>query len=272
MSLALLNFKSITNSMRHVCLINKRLLWNKKSINQLLLYRINRAGRNNTGKITVFSKGRRKHCTKSRLICFKSFNHNIPGTVCRLEYDPGRSAFIGLVIFKNNLFCYILASKNMYVGDTISFYKKKPTTIKRGDRAKLLFFGVGSPVYNIEHFPNCGGVYIRSAGTYGSLVKKYLHKGKGLVALPSGKAIFLSLHSYCNYGCVSNANYKKLVLGKAGRSRWLGRKPIVRGVAMNPIDHPHGGGEGKKNVKLKKTPWGKINSWTNNRVIWRTHI
>lgn len=272
-------YNSITNSMRHVCLINKKILWNKNALNALLIYNLSKAGRNHTGKVTMHSKGKMFHRSKYRLITNKRFNCTVPGNIYRLEYDPNRSSFISLVLYKNNLFCYVLGVKHLKLGDTICSYNADVKSLNdykhrsmyhlynRGDSNQLNYFMIGTILHNIERFPNSGGVYIRSAGTYGKLLKKHLEVNKALIQLPSNKFIYLSLSSYATFGVVSNEWHEDRVLGKAGRSRWLGFKSTVRGVAMNPVDHPHGGGEGKKWVSLRKTPWGRIKKWKNKRIL-----
>ena len=268
-------FKSLTNSMRHVCLINKNILSN--NINKLnylkkliFLNKKNYSGRNNSGHITVFTKGPRKK-KLYRVINFKRDIYNIPGIIYSVEYDPNRSSFISLLVYKNNICCYILSVQHLKVGDVIKSYNSDALfelLYKKGDNNKLLFLPVGGIIHNLELWPGNGGIYIRSAGTYGKILKKLYNCNKVLIELPSKSSFYASLFSSATLGIVSNPTHNKIIIGKAGRNRWLGRKSIVRGVAMNPVDHPHGGGEGKRSDdSFKKSPWGKIRKWKNNKKI-----
>lgn len=264
--------KCLTNSMRHVCLINKNILSNDKNkLNKLVfLKKKNFAGRNNNGRITVYTKGPRKK-KLYRLIDFKRQYYNVPATIYSLEYDPNRSSFISLIVYKNNLFCYILSIEHLRIGECIVSYNTDALfelLYQKGDSNKLLFLPVGGIIHNVELWPSYGGIYIRSAGTYGKILKKLYHCNKALIVLPSKSYCYVSLYSSATIGVVSNGLHNKIILGKAGRNRWLGRKPKVRGVAMNPVDHPHGGGEGKRSDDaFKKSPWGKILKWKNKKKI-----
>ena len=267
-------YKSYTNSMRHVCLINKSILSNHNRdefISKLLvMFNKHYSGRNNSGHITVFTKGKRKD-RFYRYIDFKRNIYNVPGIIYCHEYDPNRSSFISLVVYKNNICCYILGVKHLSVGDFVSSYKTNflnEMLYNKGDSNKLLYLPVNSMIHNLELWPNSGGVYIRSAGTFGKILKKMNSINKVLVELPSGIYVYTSIYSSATLGVVSNMDHHKIILGKAGRKRWLGYKSIVRGVAMNPIDHPHGGGEGKRSADaFKKSPWGKVLRWKNKKKI-----
>jgi len=267
-------YKSITNSMRHVCLINKKILRNENKLPNLFTNKSikNYAGRNNSGKITIRSKGH-KHKRFYRLIDYKRLNHNIPGIVYSNEYDPNRSSFISLIVFKNFLCCYIIGINNLRIGNTICSYNRiinNYLCYKKGDSNRLIYFTIGSVVHNVELLPEHGGIYIRSAGTYGKIIKKNSKLNKILIELPSKVQFYTSLYSYATLGTVSNTYNHNIVIGKAGRNRWLGKKSSVRGVAMNPVDHPHGGGEGKKsNSAFKRSPWGKIYKWNNKNRIFK---
>lgn len=268
------NYKSFTNSMRHVCLINKNILSNKNKNEKIhnLMLNINKnfSGRNNSGHITVFTKGKRKN-RFYRYINYNRNIYNIPGIVYSNEYDPNRSSFISLIVYKNNICCYILGIKQLIVGDIITSYKDNylnEMLYKKGDSNQLLYLPISSLIHNLELWPKFGGIYIRSAGTYGKISKKLLGFNKVLVELPSNTFVYVSSFSCATLGIVSNLNHNKIVLGKAGRKRWLGYKSVVRGVAMNPVDHPHGGGEGKRSAdSFKKSPWGKILRWNNKKKI-----
>lgn len=264
-------YNSITNSMRHVCLIDKSILSSKSKISSLFFIKKNNSGRNNSGKITVYTKGR-KNKNQYRFIDYKRINYNIPGIIYSNEYDPNRSSFISLVVYKNNICCYIIGVQNLNVGNVIYSYNNiniNYLSYKKGYSNNILYLITGSIVHNVEYIPGKGGIFIRSAGTYGKIIKKYLNLNKVLIELPSKTKFYTSIYSNATIGMVSNPLNNKTLIGKAGRNRWLGNKSTVRGVAMNPVDHPHGGGEGKKsNPSFKKSPWGKINKWHNKKRIF----
>jgi len=262
------------NEMKNTNVINKNIFRNKKRT-RLLLYNKNiknKAGRSNNGRITVFSKGK-KGKQLYRLVDYKRSNHNVPGKIYTKEYDPKRSSFISLVLYKNNICCYIIGVNNTIIGSNICSYNrvvKDHLSYNKGDSNRIMYFNTGSIIHNVEYYPGKGGVFIRSAGTFGKIIKKHSNIKKVLVRLPSKSTFYTSLYSFATLGVVSNINHHKRIIGKAGRNRWLGIKPNVRGVAMNPVDHPHGGGEGKKsNPSFKRSPWGKINKWVNkNRLFY----
>lgn len=245
-------YKSVTNSMRHVCLVDKKNILSKvtTTITTLKLSNNkNSAGRNNSGKVMVFTKGR-QHKRLYRIIDNKRINKNVPGIVYSIEYDANRSSFISLVVYSNHVYCYILSIHNVGVGSTLMSYDKAPSSnminYRHGDNNRLVYINTGVIIHNVEYLPGYGGILIRAAGTCGKVIKKYNNLRKVLVELPSKIRFFTSLYSFATIGVVSNKMHKYIVKGKAGRSRWLGTKSCVRGVAMNPVDHPHGGGEGKK--------------------------
>jgi len=261
--------------MRHVCLIDKSILSNKQKkqsgiTNLIFNKKKNYSGRNNSGHITIYTKGNR-HKKSFRIIDFKREYYNIPATIYSIEYDPNRSSFISLIIYKNFICCYILSVHHLKIGDTITSYKTDflfELLYNKGDSSKLLYLPIGGIIHNIELWPNNGGIYVRSAGTYGKILKKITSCNKALIVLPSTNYLYASLYSSATLGIVSNYNHNKQILGKAGRKRWLGKKSKVRGVAMNPVDHPHGGGEGKRSDdSFKKSPWGKIIKWKNKKKI-----
>lgn len=261
--------------MRHVCLVNKKNIilshqQQKKTSLKNLIFNTNKnyAGRNNSGHTTVYTKGRRNK-RLYRLIDFKRQIYNIPARIYTKEYDAHRSSYISLIVYSNFICCYILSVLNVNIGDYVTSYKTDhlyELLYKKGDSNKLFYLPIGSFIHNVELWPKQGSIYIRSAGTYGKILKKT--KNKVLIELPSKSYCYTSMHSFATLGVVSNNMHNKRVLGKAGRNRWLGYKSKVRGVAMNPVDHPHGGGEGKRSAdSLKKSPWGKINKWVNKKRI-----
>lgn len=268
----MIKYKSITNSMRHVCVINKESLSKQKSNFKLFIssHKSNTAGRNNSGHITVFTKSVR-HKKLYRIIDFKRDIYDVPAIVYTNEYDPNRSSFISLIIYKNNICAYILSIGGLKIGDIIYTYsseRRLETLYKKGDCNLLCNLPIGTIIHNLEYLPKNGFIYIRSAGTYGKIIRKVSNSNTILIQLPSKYFFYASQYSKATIGAVSNPHHNEQKLGKAGRSRWLGIKPNVRGVAMNPIDHPHGGGEGKRSAdSFKKSPWGKISKWYNKKVL-----
>ncbi len=209
-------------------------------------------GRNCYGRITSRYIGG-GHKRLYRLIDFKRDKHGIPARVASIEYDPNRSAFIALLHYADGEKRYILAPHNLQVGEILM--SGEEADIKPGNALPLKNIPLGTLIHNVELKKGKGGQIIRSAGTYGQLMAKegnYAH-----IKLPSGEVRMVHLECYDTIGQVSNLDHENVSLGKAGRSRWLGRNPRVRGVAMNPIDHPLGGGEGKTSGgRHPVTPWG----------------
>lgn len=246
-------YKPVNASQRHLILVNKFFLKKVPLIKYKIVGILNSSGRNNQGKITVRHKGGGiKH--KYRLIDFK-INLITTGIITSLEYDPNRTAFIASVydILKKN-YSYILAPSNLNVGDIIQ--SGTNATVKLGHTLYFKDIPVGSFIYCISEKPNNKAKFSRSAGTYSILIKKTRNFCQ--IKLSSGKYKLLSNNSFASIGIVSNENNFLKILAKAGRSRWLNKRPSVRGVAMNPIDHPHGGGEGKTSGgRSSVTPWGK---------------
>lgn len=231
----------------------------KKKKKSLIVKKKKNAGRNNLGKITVYHQGG-GHKNLYRLIDFQ-YNNN-KGLVTNIEYDPNRSANIAKICYKQNdtkHFYYILAPKNLNALDNI-FSNTFDSNIKNlliGNRYTLKNFNVGDYVYNVELYPGHGGQFVRAAGTFGEIYAK--NEKFITLKLPSGQyRLFNPLCNAC-LGVVSNENHKNNIIKKAGRSRWLNKRPTVRGVAMNPVDHPHGGGEGKTSGgRVSVSPWAKL--------------
>lgn len=207
------------------------------------------AGRNNFGRVTVPHQGG-GHKQKFRQIDFLYNKIGIPGRVETVEYDPNRSGFIGLVVYRDGERRYILLPKNITVGDAILTSPEAP--LKPGNRLPLVNIPVGTFVYNIELKPKGGAKMVRSAGTFAQVTA---HDGdRTQIKLPSGEIRIVASICFASVGEVSNPDSKLVNLGKAGRSRWLGIRPTVRGSAMNPVDHPHGGGEGRQGIGLRRGP------------------
>ncbi|WP_462412561.1 50S ribosomal protein L2 [Neobacillus sp. Marseille-QA0830] len=213
-----------------------------------------RGGRNNQGKLTVRHQGG-GHKRQYRIIDFKRTKDGIPGRVATIEYDPNRSANIALINYADGEKRYILAPKNLEVGMTVM--SGPEADIKVGNALPLLNIPVGTVVHNIELKPGKGGQLVRSAGTSAQVLGK---EGKYvLVRLTSGETRYILSECRASIGQVGNEQHELIKIGKAGRSRWLGKRPTVRGSVMNPNDHPHGGGEGRAPIGRKSpmSPWGK---------------
>lgn len=213
------------------------------------------SGRNSRGVITVRHKGGRNK-RMYRLVDFKQKRFDIDAIVQSIEYDPNRSAFIALITYTDGVKSYILAPSKITVGQRLLFRKETP--LAPGNRLTLEFIPVGTEIHNLELFPGKGGQIIRSAGSAGQVLA--VEDTYALVKLPSGEVRKVHKTVYASIGRVSNESHMLENIGKAGRNRWKGVRPAVRGSAMNPVDHPHGGGEGRQPIGLKspKTPWGKI--------------
>jgi large subunit ribosomal protein L2 len=225
-----------------------------KSPKSLVLSKAKAAGRNNQGKITIRHQGG-GHRQKIRLVDFMREKMNIPAKVQSLEYSPTHSAFISLIAYKDGEKRYILAPNELKVGDSIMTAPR--ADIKPGNRMMLKNIPVGNYVHNIELLAGRGGKIARAAGTYA-----LIQASEGdfvLLKMPSGEMRKVHANAYATVGQVSNVDWMYVRIGKAGRSRHMGRRPEVRGKAMNPVDHPHGGGEGHNPIGLKypKTLWGK---------------
>jgi len=212
-------------------------------------------GRNNQGRITSPHRGGGAK-RLFREIDFLQNKYNVPGKVSAIEYDPNRTARIARIVFADGEKRYILAPELLEVGDTIIISDKAP--LKPGNRMKLKNIPQGSMVYNVELFPGQGGKIIRSAGSGATVLAS--EGGYVQLVMPSSEIRNVSEECYASIGQVSNAEHSTINLGKAGRSRWLGRRPKVRGTAMNPVDHPYGGGEGRqgRGTRRPKTAHGKI--------------
>lgn len=211
-------------------------------------------GRNNQGRITARHRGG-GHKRHYRIIDFKRNKQGVPAKVIGIEYDPNRSARIALLEYEDGERRYILAPLGLNVGDTVS---SGPTAeVRVGNALPLRNIPVGSQIHNIELQIGRGGQIVRSAGAVAQLMAK--EGNYATLRLPSGEMRMVHLNCMATIGQVGNVDHQNIVIGKAGRMRWLGRRPHVRGAAMNPVDHPHGGGEGHAPVGLKhpKTPWGK---------------
>jgi large subunit ribosomal protein L2 len=230
-------------------------------------------GRNNNGRITSRHRGG-GHKRLYRMIDFKRDNQGIEGTVARLEYDPNRTAHIALIVYVNGDKRYILAPQGLCAGDKV--ISSAEAEISPGNAMPLSNIRLGTMIHNVEMKPGKGGQMARTAGAGIQLMGK--ENGKAILKLPSGEFRRVDLRCVATIGVVSNAEHANQKIGKAGRSRWLGKRPHVRGVAMNPVDHPHGGGEGRTSGgRHPVTPWGvptkgrktRAKNKTSNRDIVR---
>lgn len=224
----------------------------EKSLTRPLKKMGGRAG----GKIAVRHQGG-GHKRQYRLVDFKMNRFDIEAKVIAIEYDPNRTANIALICYKDGVKSYVLAPEGLKVGDKVVSSSKENTSLNVGNRMPLANLPTSSLIYNIELLPGKGGTIVRSAGAMATLLAK---EGKyATVQLPSGEVRKILVNCMANLGQVGNKDHSNEKIGKAGRSRWKGIRPTVRGSAMNPVDHPHGGGEGRQSVGLKrsKTPWGK---------------
>ena len=226
----------------------------KASVKSLLAPNKKHAGRNKQGKITVRHKGGGQK-SKYRIIDFKRNKLNVPAKVAGIEYDPNRSAFIALLHYLDGEKRYILAPLGLKVGDMV--VAGEDADIIPGNALPIANIPVGTLIHNIELRPGSGGQLVRSAGTYAQLMAK--EGSYAQVRLPSGEVRRVPINGYATIGTVGNTDHENVRIGKAGRSRNMGIRPTVRGSVMNPVDHPHGGGEGKSPIGMPSpvTPWGK---------------
>ncbi len=264
--MALKNFNPVTPSLRGTVLIDRSELWKGKPVKALTVGKHSTGGRNNHGHITSRFRGG-GHKRSYRIIDFKRRKFNVPATVERLEYDPNRTAFIALIKYQDGELAYILAPQRLRVGDAVVAGAR--VDIKPGNAMPLAAIPVGTIVHNVELKPGAGGKVARAAGQYVQLVGK--DAGYAQIKLMSGELRLVRGECVATVGAVSNADNSNQQIGKAGRSRWLGRRPHNRGVVMNPVDHPHGGGEGRTSGgRHPVTPWGKPTKGYKTRVNKRT--
>ena len=252
--MAIKKFKPTTPSRRNMAVTDYSALSKVAPERSLLEPMKKTSGRNNTGRITVRHHGGGNR-TKYRVIDFKRNKLDVPATVITLEYDPNRTAFIALIQYEDGEKSYIIAPNGLNVGDKV--VSSPNADIKPGNALPLANIPVGTIVHNVELYPGKGAQLVRSAGNFGQLIAK--ENGYGLIRLPSGELRNVTLNCYATIGQVSNLDHDNVKIGKAGKKRHMGWRPTVRGSVMNPVDHPHGGGEGKAPVGRPGpvTPWGK---------------
>jgi large subunit ribosomal protein L2 len=264
--MALKQYKPTSPARRGLILVDKSTLWKGKPVKALTEGKRKTGGRNNKGHVT--SRGiAGGHKQKYRYIDFKRRTWDVAATVERLEYDPNRSAFIALVTYDGGEQAYIIAPQRLAPGDKVIAGKK--VDVKPGNAMEIGQMPVGTIVHNVEMKPGKGGQMARSAGTYVQLVGR--DAGNALLRLGSGEVRMVAADCRATIGAVSNPDQQNINIGKAGRNRWLGKKPSVRGVAMNPIDHPHGGGEGRTGEgQAPVSPWNTLTKGYRTRSNKRT--
>ncbi|MBA4798704.1 50S ribosomal protein L2 [Rhizobium rosettiformans] len=252
--MALKSYNPTTPSQRQLVIVDRSGLWKGKPVKALTEGLTKSGGRNNYGRITARFIGG-GHKRTYRLVDFKRRKFDVEGTVERLEYDPNRSAFIALVTYTDGEQAYILAPQRIAAGDKV-IASEKAVDVKPGNTMPLQYIPVGSIVHNVEMKPGKGGQIARSAGTYVQLVGR--DAGMAILRLNSGEQRLVPGSCLATIGAVSNPDHGNTNDGKAGRTRWRGKTPHNRGVVMNPVDHPHGGGEGRTSGgRHPVSPWGK---------------
>ncbi len=264
--MALKHYNPVTASLRGTILVARGELWKGKPVKSLTEGKHSSGGRNNHGRITSRFRGG-GHKQSYRVIDFKRRKRDVQAIVERLEYDPNRTAFIALIRYQDGELAYILAPQRLRAGDSVVSASR--ADIKPGNAMPLAAIPVGTIIHNVEMKQGAGGKIARAAGQYAQLVGK--DAGYAQIKLMSGELRMVRGECWATIGAVSNPDNANQQLGKAGRSRWLGRRPHNRGVVMNPVDHPHGGGEGRTSGgRHPVTPWGKPTKGYKTRVNKRT--
>ena len=251
--MALRTYNPTSPGRRSLVQVDRSELWKGKPLKALTEGLTKSGGRNNQGRITARRRGG-GHKRTYRMIDFKRRKWDMEATVLHLEYDPNRTSFIALIEYTDGEKAYIIAPQRLNVGDKVIAGEK--VDVKPGNAMPLYSIPVGSIVHNVEMKPMKGGQIARSAGGYVQITGR--DRAQVLIRLASGEQRYVPSSCMATIGAVSNPDHKNIKLAKAGRNRWLGRRPSVRGVAMNPVDHPHGGGEGRTSGgRHPVTPWGK---------------
>jgi len=251
--MALRKYNPTSPGQRGLVTVDRSELYKGKPVKKLTQGLTKTGGRNNSGHTTSWHKGG-GHKRRYRMVDFKRTKRDIAAVIERLEYDPNRTAFIALITYEDGEQSYILAPQRVSVGDKVISSAK--ADIKPGNAMPLSAIPVGTIIHNVEMKPGKGGQLARSAGTYVQLIGR--DQSYSILRLTSSEVRMVRSECMATIGAVSNSDQQNIKIGKAGRNRWLGRRPHVRGVAMNPIDHPHGGGEGKTSGgRHPVTPWGK---------------
>ena len=251
--MSLKTFKPYTKSTRGTVLVNRNDLWKGKSNKSLTYGKVSTGGRNNLGRITSRHKGA-GHKKKHRIVDFHRKKDDMKATIKRIEYDPNRSAYLALIEYEDKILNYIIAPNNLKEGDVITSGKNQQ--IKIGNCMPLSDIPTGTDIHNIELQANSGAKLVRSAGASAQI--SGTDENYSIIKLASGEVRKVISTARATIGSVSNNDHKNIKIGKAGRNRWKGIRPQTRGVAMNPVDHPHGGGEGKTSGgRSPVSPWGQ---------------
>ncbi|MCE2716992.1 MAG: 50S ribosomal protein L2 [Pseudomonadota bacterium] len=264
--MGLKKYKPTTKSQRQHTNIDRAELWKGVPLKKLTVGKSSKSGHNNYGRITSWNRGG-GHKQSYRLIDFRRDKYEQVATVERIEYDPNRTGFIALLKYSDGEHRYILAPQRLKVGDQVIAGDK--VDVKPGNSMRLKNIPIGSVVHNIELKVGKGGQIARSAGSYAQIMGRDGHNV--IMKLSSGEVRLVNGECFASIGAMSNQDHSNRSYGKAGRMRWLGRRPVVRGVAMNPIDHPHGGGEGRTSGgRHPVTPWGIKTKGKKTRTNKRT--
>ena len=264
--MSLKTFKSYTKSTRGTVLVDKKNLWKGKPLKSLSFGKTSTGGRNNFGRITSRSRGA-GHKKKYREIDFYRNKDDLKAKIERIEYDPNRSAYVALIKYENGLMNYIIAPNKIEIGEQIVSGRNKEINI--GNCMPLSDIPAGTSIHNIELTPNGGAKLVRSAGSSAQI--SGIYENYCIIKLSSGEIRKIINTARATIGSVSNSDHQNIKIGKAGRNRWKGKRPSVRGVAMNPVDHPHGGGEGKTSGgRSPVSPWGQSTKGLKTRKNKRT--
>ncbi len=273
--MALKTFKPVTPGLRQLVIVDRTELYKGKPVKHLTEGKPSTGGRNNLGRITVRFRGG-GHKQSYRMVDFKRRKVDVPAKVERIEYDPNRSSFIALIRYADDKLAYIIAPQRLAVGDEV--VSGQQVDVKPGNAMPMSNMPVGTIVHNVELKIGKGAAMVRAAGTYAQIVGR--DQGYVIVRLNSGEQRLVHGQCFATVGSVSNPDHMNTSIGKAGRKRWMGRMPHNRGVSMNPVDHPHGGGEGKTSGgRHPVTPWGKptkgkktrSNKATNKFIVTSRH-
>ena len=264
--MALKQFNPTSPARRGLVLIDRASLWSGKPVKALTEGKTKTGGRNNMGHATARGIGG-GHKQRYRIVDFKRRKWDMAATVERIEYDPNRTAFIALITYTDGEQAYILAPQRLTPGDQVVAGRK--VDVKPGNAMEIAQMPVGTIVHNIELKPGKGGQMARAAGSYAQIVGR--DRGMVVVRLTSGEQRYVPATAMASVGAVSNPDNSNQYLAKAGRTRWMGKRPLTRGVAKNPVDHPHGGGEGRTSGgRHPVTPWGKPTKGRKTRKNKRT--
>ena len=261
--MALKTFNPTSAGRRHLIQVDRSHLFKGKPVKSLVEGQNANGGRGNSGRITSRRKGG-GHKTAYRLIDFKRIKHDMPAVVQHLEYDPNRTGFIALIKYEDGTLSYILAPQRLAAGDSV--ISGKQVDVKPGNAMEIGSVPVGTVVHNVETKPGSGGALSRAAGTYAMVAGR--DGGNVIIRLKSGETRLVPANAMASVGAVSNADHINEVVGKAGRSRWKGARPVSRGIARNPVDHPNGGRT--NGGKHWATPWGKPTKGYKTRTNKRT--